>query len=225
MKIAVMIAALSIVPVGTALGLQDSENVRDHRGGNTEPDAPRDETRSGVGGVVDTLTDPIGDALEPLGDGLEGAVDALGDLAGGGDSDPQEQRDTTVDHRGGRTAPVERDDEIVPARRGRLTAPTGLALGNATPTSLILYWQDNTEFEHGVHVERSTPVAARGGISHDWQGVFSVEERIESQMRGRGTRSDIDDGLARRTRYCYRLRAYSGRVLSDYSEIVCTTLR
>mgnify|MGYP003113702897 CR=1 FL=1 len=189
---------------------------------------------SGSGGTPETtnfdpvspVTDPIEDALAPagnaIGDAIGGIEDGLGDLLGGSSGD-EDLRDATVDHRTGRTPP--RRSETVSARRGQLPAPSELVLNVVTPTSIAISWQDNAGSEQGVHVERGTPVRARGGVNYDWRRVFSSEERVESRVRNTGARSDIDDGLVPGTLYCYRLRAYRAEQVSAYTDIACSTPR
>ncbi|MEE2526506.1 fibronectin type III domain-containing protein [Hyphobacterium sp. HN65] len=175
---------------------------------------------------VSPITDPIEDALAPvgseIGDAIGSVEDGLADLLGGSSSD-EEERDSIVDHRTGRTPP--RRNETVPARRGRLPAPSDVSIGADTPTSFEISWQDNARSEHGVQVERGIPVRERGGVNYNWRRIFNSEERVDSRVRGTGPRSDIDDGLVQGTLYCYRLRAYRSDQTSDYSDIACSTLR
>jgi hypothetical protein len=116
----------------------------------------------------------------------------------------------------------DRRNEIVPARRGGLAAPSDLTVSGLRRTALTLAWHDNARGEFGVSVERGTPTEARGGINFNWQHVFNVEERVESRQLGTGMRSDGDDGLTPSTEYCYRLRAYRDDAYSDYSATYCT---
>jgi hypothetical protein len=115
-----------------------------------------------------------------------------------------------------------RRNEVVPARRGTMAAPSDVTLSNVTRTTLTLEWHDNTRWEFGVEVERGTPTRERGGINYHWRRVFNVEERVESHTQGTGLRSDGDDGLTPATRYCYRLRAYREGNYSGYSNATCT---
>ena len=195
MKTIIALSVLISLPAAASSFWQDSENVRDHRGSN---ESSSDQSDGAVDVAVDTLIDPVRDALEPVVESVGDALDGLGGSLSGS-SDSADERDTIVDHRRGRSAPSQRQNETVPSRRAALSAPSGLALGFDGPTSLIVYWQDNATFEEGVHVERSIPVSARGGIQHDWVRIFSSEERVENRVRGTGSRSDIDHGLARRT--------------------------
>jgi hypothetical protein len=115
-----------------------------------------------------------------------------------------------------------RQNEVVPARRGSLIAPSGVTLSEVDRTSLTLEWHDNSRWEFGVEVQRGTPTRERGGINYHWRRVFNVEERVEIREQGTGMRSDGDDGLTPATAYCYRLRAYRDDVFSDYSTPTCT---
>lgn len=209
-------------PVMTAPGRRN-ETVPARRGGSS---AGTDNT---VGSTnfdpVSPITDPIEDTLGPVGSEIADAMDSLeeglGDLLGSSSDD--EARPPVVDHREGRTPP--RRNETVPSRRASLQAPSDLALAADTSTSLVIHWRDNATSEFGVHVERGTPERARGGVNYNWRRVFSSEERVTSRVSGTGPRSDIDDGLTQGTRYCYRLRAYRGETVSEYSDIECTILR
>ncbi len=134
-------------------------------------------------------------------------------------------------------------NEVVRARRGRrpetatepsemtptpsgLVAPSNLVVSDLTRTTLTLSWQDNSTTEYGVFVERMTPVEMRGGILENWEYIMKFEERVISNMRGTGIRSDTDVGLTPKTQYCYRLRAYNDtRATSGLSEVVCTRTR
>mgnify|MGYP001828541012 FL=1 len=127
----------------------------------------------------------------------------------------------SVDHRVPNTE-TPRQSEVVTARRGTLTAPSDVTLSDIRRTSLLLAWMDNSRKEHGVSVERGTPVKTRGGINYNWKRVFNVEERVESRTEGTGWRSDRDDGLSPNTEYCYRLRAYRNGAFSEYSAPVCS---
>jgi hypothetical protein len=141
----------------------------------------------------------------------------------------QTAREGTVDHRGGETpqnetVPAQRGEpqnEVVPAQRGTLSAPSDLTLWRVGRDALTLIWMDNASFEFGVEVERGTPTRERGGVNYNWERVFNVEERVEAHVEGTGLRTDADDGLQPDTRYCYRLRAYRGETVSEYSEPAC----
>jgi hypothetical protein len=104
-----------------------------------------------------------------------------------------------------------------------LVAPSNLAASNITNSTLTLTWTDNSDNEHGVEVYRVDPVAARrDGESWEFIGLF--EERVDSRVKGTGSRSDEDYDLSPDTNYCYRLRAYVGfdrSQVSDFSENVC----
>jgi hypothetical protein len=69
------------------------------------------------------------------------------------------------------------------------------------------------------------PVEARQTGDMSWELVGLLQERIDSNVKGTGWRSDEDYDLSPNTNYCYRLRAYFGfnqAEVSDYSEQVCT---
>ena len=102
-------------------------------------------------------------------------------------------------------------------------APSQVTLYDVTSSQLSISWMDNANNEYGVSVERGMPQDDRGGINYNWQHVFNVEERIDSNTKGTGWRTDGDDGLSLGTKYCYRLRAYHQTQHSTYSKPVCTT--
>jgi len=138
-------------------------------------------------------------------------------------------REGTVDHRESserqnETVPATRGEpqnEIVPATRAELDAPSDLVLWRVGQTDLILIWMDNASSEFGVEVERGIPTRERGGVNYHFERIFNSEERVQSRVEGTGMRTDMDDGLEPDTRYCYRLRAYRGETVSDYSEPTC----
>jgi len=140
----------------------------------------------------------------------------------------ESQNETVPAQRGtpnNETVPAERgtpNSETVPARRGTLSVPSDLVLWRVGRTDLTLIWMDNASFEFGVEVERGIPTRERGGVNYNFERLFNVEERVESRVEGTGMRTDADDGLQPDTQYCYRLRAYRGDTVSDYSEPECT---
>jgi len=138
-------------------------------------------------------------------------------------------------------------NEVVPARRGTppvgdrpgtatepsenaplhtgLEAPSILAVGGVTSTTLVLYWQDNSTREFGVELYRMDPVAARRTGAPNWEFVGLFEERRDTFVTGTGARSDEDFDLSPETNYCYRMRAYVGfdrSEVSSFSETICT---
>jgi len=102
-----------------------------------------------------------------------------------------------------------------------IKAPSSVTLYDVTSNRLSISWMDNANNEYGVSVERGMPQNDRGGINYNWQHVFNVEERIDSNVKGTGWRTDGDDGLSSNTEYCYRLRTYHKKQYSDYSTTVC----
>ncbi|MGJ8662840.1 MAG: hypothetical protein ACSHWU_04270 [Marinicella sp.] len=133
------------------------------------------------------------------------------------------QRPTSVDHR---------KTEIVKSKPERGTkgpmshnipAPSKINIYAVTSQQVTISWMDNANNEYGVAVERGKPEKDRGGINFNWQHVFNVEERIDTNIKGTGWRTDGDDGLSSGTKYCYRLRAYVKTDYSDYSSPVCIT--
>jgi hypothetical protein len=128
--------------------------------------------------------------------------------------------ENSSDHRNTR----ERTDQNVPG----LAAPSDLSITDVSSNTLTLVWHDNSDSEFGVELYRIDPVAARNGQGADWEFVGLFEERIDANVKGTGPRSDEDFDLAPDTRYCYRMRAYSGfdrLIVSLYSNAVCTKTR
>lgn len=106
-----------------------------------------------------------------------------------------------------------------------LVAPSNLAVSDVRRTTLTLTWTDNSDGEYGVEVYRVDPVAARQDRANGFELIGVFEERVDSNVKGTGARSDKDYELAPGTNYCYRLRAYVGfdrKQVSDFSENVCT---
>ena len=125
-------------------------------------------------------------------------------------------------HRTDHRKPEQRTDH----RSYGLVAPSGLSVDDVTRTTLTLSWADNSDNEFGVELYRIDPVAARRNQgSDDWEFIGLFEERVDSNVKGRGPRSDEDYDLSPDTNYCYRLRAYTGfdrSSVSGFSETVCT---
>ncbi len=107
----------------------------------------------------------------------------------------------------------------------QINSPSQVTLYDVTNNQLSISWMDNSNNEYGVSVERGMPEEDRGGINFNWQHVFNVEERIDSNVKGTGWRTDGDDGLAANTEYCYRLRAYYKKMYSKYSTSVCASTK
>lgn len=130
-----------------------------------------------------------------------------------------------VDHRKNKTIEKKPERGTKGPTITPIEAPSKITLYDITNSQLRISWVDNANNEYGVSVERGTPKNDRGGINYDWQHVFNVEERIDSNVKGTGWRSDGDDGLSSNTEFCYRLRAYHKKQYSTYSETVCATTK
>lgn len=105
-----------------------------------------------------------------------------------------------------------------------LVAPSNLQVSDITNTTLTLSWTDNSDREFGVELYRMDPDAARRNQKGSRKFIGLFEERVDSNVKGTGRRSDQDYELEPDTNYCYRLRAYSGfdrSEVSGYSDITC----
>ena len=133
----------------------------------------------------------------------------------------------TIDHRKFESSAINKSRERSTKKpeANSFKAPSQVTLYDVTSSQLSISWMDNANNEYGVSVERGTPKEDRGGINYDWQHVFNVEERIDSNVKGTGWRTDGDDGLSSNTEDCYRLRAYHKKQYSDYSATVCTSTK
>jgi len=83
-----------------------------------------------------------------------------------------------------------------------LQAPSNLATGSATKSTIKLNWQDNAGDEQGFYIQRSTD----GGAS--WTQVGTAGANVTSYA---------DQNLSRKTTYWYRVQAYNAAGLSDFS--------
>jgi hypothetical protein len=105
-----------------------------------------------------------------------------------------------------------------------LATPTRLRIPNVTDATLTVAWVDNSTTEYGVEVYRIDPAAARRENATTWELIGLAEERIMSNVEGTGSRTYEDYDLTPDTRYCYKLRAYTGfdrARTTGFSESVC----
>jgi hypothetical protein len=122
---------------------------------------------------------------------------------------------------------LESGSEKTPPKRGEetgLAAPSNLTLSDVARTTLTLSWVDNSDREYGVELYRVDPVEARRDQASGWKFIGLFEERVDSNVKGTGSRSGEDYDLTPNTNYCYRVRAYSEfdrSVVSDYSKTAC----
>lgn len=86
-------------------------------------------------------------------------------------------------------------------------APTALVLKSRTSSSLTMSWKDNATTEQGYKVERSLSVS----------GPF-----IEIKTLPANTTTYVDPNLTENTLYVYRVRAYSGVLYSNYTDILAS---
>ena len=157
------------------------------------------------------------DAIKSGSDGacITGVKNLLGKKA------PQRNDRRTSGNKNDHRKTKDRTDQKVPG----LKAPSELSVIDVSSNALTLVWHDNSDSEFGVELYRIDPVAARNGQGADWEFIGLFEERIDSNVKGTGPRSDEDYDLHPDTRYCYRMRAYSGfdrLIVTDYSDSVCT---
>lgn len=82
------------------------------------------------------------------------------------------------------------------------TAPSGLVAGATSPNQVSLVWQDTSGFEDGFQIER------RGGSSADFNQIGVVSVNVTSYADGNALPN---------TAYSYRVRAFNGTGISDYS--------
>jgi Tfp pilus assembly protein PilX len=87
-----------------------------------------------------------------------------------------------------------------------LNPPSGLVAAPVSYNQINLSWQDNSGGEIGFKIERST-----SGRAYEEIGTAPAS-----------TTYYADSGLASDTNYCYRVRAYTDAVYSDYSSAACT---
>lgn len=175
-------------------------------------------------GATLSMTAPRRDHREDASEGFSSVLEAMLSEA--------LRREAVVDHRGdGADVPRHSNDEplsesgrpnhTVPARPATLAAPTNLFVAPAGVGALILMWTDNATSEFGVRVERTIPREVRGETYFGWEEAFVSEERVGERVRGTGDRNDIDEGLFSDATYCYRIRAYRGETVSEYSNVAC----
>lgn len=84
----------------------------------------------------------------------------------------------------------------------RLATPTGLTAQGASNNSVVLSWNDNTNYEHGYNIYRS--LSANG----EYLLVGSVGENIKTYT---------DENLAVETTYHYKVKAWRDDNLSEFS--------
>ena len=83
-----------------------------------------------------------------------------------------------------------------------------LASNRLDAASLQLSWVDNSDNEDGFHIERKVGT----------NGIFSFVAAV-----GPDITSYTDDNLASNTTYCYRLNAFNGIGISEYTNEACGT--
>jgi hypothetical protein len=84
----------------------------------------------------------------------------------------------------------------------RFNAPSGLSITNMSDGSLLLQWSDNSTFETGFAVERQI---ATGG----WAELGRTKSNAVSWL---------DTGLDTSLTYLYRVRAFTGRTYTAYTQ-------
>jgi hypothetical protein len=96
---------------------------------------------------------------------------------------------------------------VVDFDRTQLAAPSGLFASAAAPNRVRLDWGDNSPNEAGFRIERSTD-----GVN------FSTLADVAANITGYD-----DAGLQSNITYYYRVRAFSGPVMSDTSNVTTAT--
>jgi hypothetical protein len=91
-------------------------------------------------------------------------------------------------------------------------APTNLTATAVSKSQINLSWTDNATNEDGFKIER-----CKGSTCTNYTQIATVGANVTSYS---------NTGLARRTTYCYRVRAYNASGNSGYSNVAsATTLR
>jgi len=112
--------------------------------------------------------------------------------------------------------------KLSPSQDSVLSAPSRLSISNLTNTSLKISWRDNSNNEDGFIIDSMTPVNANNGsVLKMWSTLITVRDRRESRVMGMGVRSRTISSLTAGKRYCYRVRAFKGKIKSSFSETVC----
>ncbi|PHR61082.1 MAG: hypothetical protein COA43_05430 [Robiginitomaculum sp.] len=111
-------------------------------------------------------------------------------------------------------------------RTKSLGAPSNLTISKIGTDKLTLSWQDNATREFGVALYRMKPgPTSRQYVKQpSWKYIGTFQERMSSNVTGKGKRSDWDGGLTPDTKYCYRIQAYFGfdkSEISSFSNTVC----
>lgn len=101
-----------------------------------------------------------------------------------------------------------RAGDWVVSRNGKPTAPFYPSVDLAASDRLLVKWNDYSNNETGFKVER------RFGLKGAWAQIGVAPENALNFE---------DKGLAPRTQYCYRLRAFNNMGDSTYSNITCAS--
>lgn len=88
-------------------------------------------------------------------------------------------------------------------------APTALDATSTSATRVVLTWADNADNEIGYEIQRSGSGAG---------GPFAALDSVPG-----GTSVYEDASVSPLTEYCYRVRAYNGAGVSDFSNVDCAT--
>ncbi len=89
-----------------------------------------------------------------------------------------------------------------------LNAPSGLTATAISSSQIDLSWVDNSHNEAGFRIERKTGT----------DGAYSEIDTVAADIS-----IYSDTGLDESTTYTYRVRAYNGKLYSDYSNVVSAT--
>jgi predicted phage tail protein len=88
-------------------------------------------------------------------------------------------------------------------------APTGLTAAAVSKSQINLSWTDNATNEDGFKIER-----CKGSTCTNFTQIATVGADVSSYT---------NTGLARRTTYRYRVRAYNASGNSSYSDVASAT--
>ncbi|MEO0276556.1 MAG: fibronectin type III domain-containing protein, partial [candidate division WOR-3 bacterium] len=97
-----------------------------------------------------------------------------------------------------------------------LNPPTNLSANSYSPyTSVILKWNDNSNYEEGYEIWRK-------GINENWHCIYPYTN-YPTQGQGTGQIEWIDNSVSQFKDYFYKVRAYKDGIYSNFSDSVWVT--